>query len=372
MLGYTAHAAVARPPTFPCDDPLNHPELCDPVQIASGVLDVDRTPEAVVEVSPPALITGDVLTLEGRGTEGHPSSCTWEALLDGSEPPVPAPSTCNPSSPVAQYQIPPDAPGEWTFQLTAHYAHPGPFGGPWASTDSVQREISSVAAAFMVYPEQPLSNEDVILCSETRATTANLGYSWEMAEELSFSALVTSFDSCTSDISECGSRCGWVVDEACFPDEESVYHARLTVTKLDHPPDASQFTDAFVVLPVCFQPAMTWTTPQPAVGQTVVLFITCVPEVDPGTGGEVSDTLVAADAIGRFVVVRSQTAAGEAVALTDDTGSFWFFDDANLELILKVLDGRWLNGHFWVFYGALSNVECTITITDTETGAQEV
>ena len=35
--------------------------------------------------------------------------------------------------------------------------------------------------------------------------------------------------------------------------------------------------------------------------------------------------------------------------------------------MLKVLDGRTLNGHFWVFYGALSNVGYTITITDTET-----
>ncbi len=27
-----------------------------------------------------------------------------------------------------------------------------------------------------------------------------------------------------------------------------------------------------------------------------------------------------------------------------------------------------LNGHFWVFYGALSNVQYTITILDTQTG----
>jgi hypothetical protein len=33
-----------------------------------------------------------------------------------------------------------------------------------------------------------------------------------------------------------------------------------------------------------------------------------------------------------------------------------------------VLDGRAINGGFWVFYGALSNVEYTLTVTDTETG----
>jgi ELWxxDGT repeat protein len=61
--------------------------------------------------------------------------------------------------------------------------------------------------------------------------------------------------------------------------------------------------------------------------------------------------------------------AGHAVALTADTGTFWFFDPANVEVILKVLDGRGVNGHVWVFYGALSSVEYTLTVTDTMTGA---
>ena len=33
------------------------------------------------------------------------------------------------------------------------------------------------------------------------------------------------------------------------------------------------------------------------------------------------------------------------------------------------MDGRSVNGKFWVLYGALSNVEYTITVTDTQTGA---
>jgi hypothetical protein len=64
-----------------------------------------------------------------------------------------------------------------------------------------------------------------------------------------------------------------------------------------------------------------------------------------------------------------QTGTGKALPLTGDTGSFWFFDAANLELMIKVLDGGAVNGHFWVFYGSLSNVEYTVTVTDTETGA---
>ena len=59
---------------------------------------------------------------------------------------------------------------------------------------------------------------------------------------------------------------------------------------------------------------------------------------------------------------------GAAVPITADTGYFWFFDSTNVELMVKVLDGRGLNGKFWVFYGALSNVQYTITVTDTQTG----
>ncbi|MES1244089.1 MAG: right-handed parallel beta-helix repeat-containing protein [Acidobacteriota bacterium] len=76
---------------------------------------------------------------------------------------------------------------------------------------------------------------------------------------------------------------------------------------------------------------------------------------------------------GRFRVslnwkAQGTQGAGQAVPLTADTGYFWFFSPANIEVALKVLDGRGLNGHFWVFYGALTNVEYEITVTDTETG----
>jgi streptogramin lyase len=66
---------------------------------------------------------------------------------------------------------------------------------------------------------------------------------------------------------------------------------------------------------------------------------------------------------------QNQSGEGQAVPITGDTGYFWFFSNANVELIVKVLDGRAINGHFWVFYGALSNVQYTITVTDTQTNA---
>jgi ELWxxDGT repeat protein len=65
---------------------------------------------------------------------------------------------------------------------------------------------------------------------------------------------------------------------------------------------------------------------------------------------------------------QNRTGTGKAVALTSDSGYFWFFGPTNVEVVVKVLDGQGVNGHQWVFYGALSNVEYTLTVTDTQTG----
>jgi hypothetical protein len=61
-----------------------------------------------------------------------------------------------------------------------------------------------------------------------------------------------------------------------------------------------------------------------------------------------------------------------APARSSDTGVFYFFSEDNWELMVKVLDGCALNGKFWVFSSASTDVEYTMTITDTATGAQKV
>src|SRR5262245_15209571 len=66
---------------------------------------------------------------------------------------------------------------------------------------------------------------------------------------------------------------------------------------------------------------------------------------------------------------RGRTGVGQAVPITADTGYFWFFSEANIELVIKVLDARSINGKYWVFFGALSAVEYDLTVTDTATGA---
>ncbi len=64
--------------------------------------------------------------------------------------------------------------------------------------------------------------------------------------------------------------------------------------------------------------------------------------------------------------------AGMGMPLTGDSGYFWFFNAANIELVVKVLDGCTLpSAHFWVFAGGLTNVGVTLIVEDTRTGASQ-
>ncbi len=63
-----------------------------------------------------------------------------------------------------------------------------------------------------------------------------------------------------------------------------------------------------------------------------------------------------------------ESGVGSPIEFSDDTVLFWFFDSANIELAVKVLDGSPINGHYWLAHGALSDVEYSITVEDTTTG----
>ena len=64
------------------------------------------------------------------------------------------------------------------------------------------------------------------------------------------------------------------------------------------------------------------------------------------------------------------TGTGHVLSRGDDSGSFWFFDKDNPEVTLKVIDGRGLNGHFWIFYGSLTHVAFELNVTDTVSGEE--
>ncbi|MEM6455218.1 MAG: hypothetical protein AAF772_09005 [Acidobacteriota bacterium] len=61
---------------------------------------------------------------------------------------------------------------------------------------------------------------------------------------------------------------------------------------------------------------------------------------------------------------------GRPVTLPGRSGLFWFFRPDNVELAVKALDGTDNNGHLWLFYGALTDLEYTITVRDGVTGRQ--
>jgi len=64
---------------------------------------------------------------------------------------------------------------------------------------------------------------------------------------------------------------------------------------------------------------------------------------------------------------RGATGTGVGQTFSPASAWFWFFRQGNPELLLKILDGGPVNDHWWVFYGALSNVEFDITVTDRAT-----
>ena len=117
----------------------------------------------------------------------------------------------------------------------------------------------------------------------------------------------------------------------------------------------------------------------PLDGRSTALSILPPPTVpvEAGGCGPASDALCLGG--GRFqveVTFRNPLNGGaetraRAVPGGDQTGYFWFFDPGNLELAVKVLDGTVLNGKHWVFWGALSDVEYEIAVTDTATGARK-
>jgi hypothetical protein len=77
---------------------------------------------------------------------------------------------------------------------------------------------------------------------------------------------------------------------------------------------------------------------------------------------------------GRFVISvdwrrpNGETGVGQAIPGTDRAGLFYFFNEANLEMLIKMLDGCPLNDRYWVFYAATTNVEFTVTVLDRATG----
>lgn len=60
---------------------------------------------------------------------------------------------------------------------------------------------------------------------------------------------------------------------------------------------------------------------------------------------------------------------GDAIAADpSDMGYAWFFDPESTGFLVQALDGCDVNGHFWLFAAATTDVGFTLTVTDTERG----
>ncbi|MEA2599637.1 MAG: hypothetical protein QOF89_629 [Acidobacteriota bacterium] len=71
---------------------------------------------------------------------------------------------------------------------------------------------------------------------------------------------------------------------------------------------------------------------------------------------------------GTFQTPDGQLGSAKTVKLTEETGYLWFFSDTNVEAVVKILNACTFNQRFWVFAGGLTNVQTTLTVTDTATG----
>jgi len=75
----------------------------------------------------------------------------------------------------------------------------------------------------------------------------------------------------------------------------------------------------------------------------------------------------------RYIVAinwNTATDTGKATPVrtgSSDTGMFWFFNDRNWEVMVKVLNGCPINNHYWVFIGALTNQGYTVSVGDSQT-----
>ncbi len=64
--------------------------------------------------------------------------------------------------------------------------------------------------------------------------------------------------------------------------------------------------------------------------------------------------------------------ASQGVPLDSDSAIFWFFDRNNWEVTVKVLDACAINGRFWFFAAAMTELDVEVAVRDSWTGQLEV
>ena len=77
---------------------------------------------------------------------------------------------------------------------------------------------------------------------------------------------------------------------------------------------------------------------------------------------------------GRFAIevdwrtVEGESGVGREVFSSSDSAVFWFFDEENWEMLVKVLGGCSFNDRVWVYAAATTDIGFTLAVSDLETG----
>ncbi len=150
-----AHVAVDNS-DFPCgggSDPMD----CPGTQIATRKIEIDRTPEALIDILPPNPITGDTVDLRGayEGIEGSTDPFEWKIWLD--------------TVPVGTYTtadvdgVTLAGSGDYLFQFRVDYDHEDPADGePYQTKTWKTVSVTSVAADLSL-PVNPLNTVPIVL-----------------------------------------------------------------------------------------------------------------------------------------------------------------------------------------------------------------
>ena len=69
-----------------------------------------------------------------------------------------------------------------------------------------------------------------------------------------------------------------------------------------------------------------------------------------------------------FTDAHGKQTAARFAALNPNNGYAWSTAATDVQLLLKMIDGRAVNGKYWFFFGALTNGAYSVKVTDTTTG----
>ncbi len=68
----------------------------------------------------------------------------------------------------------------------------------------------------------------------------------------------------------------------------------------------------------------------------------------------------------------SSAGSGTAIKYTDASALFWFFGSDNIEMLVKVLNACPIGSTYWIFSAATTDVQYTLTVTDSKSGLVKI